>query len=291
MLGNLKYKIFYTLAAAVFLLATAFVFFAGASGGEKSEDTDCVPLTVLMYHSILKDENMKNDYTLPPALLENDLKYLKENGYTSVVVEDLINYVFYGKNLPAKCVMLTFDDGYYNNYYYAYPLLKKYGFKGVLSPIAGESEKYTKSGEISVTYGIAGKNELEEMYKSGVFELQNHSYAMHSLAPRKGVNIKPNENEEEYVNEITDDINKAQDYIESITGKRAQCFVYPFGAKSKITEQTVRKLGFVCTLTCTEKPNTITREKESLFELGRYRRDNGESISQLLKRIEKYKVK
>lgn len=291
MAGNLKYKIFYTLTAAVFLLATSFVLFAGVKNDDEFQNTDSVPLTVLMYHSILKDGNMQNDYTVSPKLLENDLKYLKENGYSSVVVEDLINYVFYGKNLPQKCVMLTFDDGYYNNYYYAYPLLKKYGFKGVLSPIACESEKYTKSGEISVTYGIAGKNELEEMYKSGVFEIQNHSYSMHSLAPRKGVDIRRGENEEEYAKEITEDIDKAQSYIESITGKKPECFVYPFGAKSGITEQTVRKLGFVCTLTCTEKPNIITRDKESLFELGRYRRDNGESIAELFCRSENYAAK
>lgn len=291
MVRKLKFKLFYSLLIIISMFFLSFVLFAGVKNDESSEQKDSVLLPVLMYHSILKDGNMQNDYTVSPKLLENDLKYLKENGYTSVVVDDLINYVFYGKNLPEKCVMLTFDDGYYNNYYYAYPLLKKYGFKGVLSPIASESEKYTESGEISVTYGIVGKNELGEMYKSGVFEIQNHSYSMHSLAPRKGINIKPNENEEEYVNEITEDINKAQDYIESVTGKRAECFVYPFGAKSEITEQTVRKLGFVCTLTCTEKPNFITRDEECLFELGRYRRDNGESISQLLKRIEKYKVK
>ncbi len=291
MVRKLKFKLFYSLLIIISMFFLSFVLFAGVKNDELSEQKDSVLLPVLMYHSILKDGNMQNDYTVSPKLLENDLKYLKENGYTSVVVDDLINYVFYGKNLPEKCVMLTFDDGYYNNYYYAYPLLKKYGFKGVLSPIASESEKYTESGEISVTYGIVGKNELGEMYKSGVFEIQNHSYSMHSLAPRKGINIKPNENEEEYVNEITEDINKAQDYIESVTGKRAECFVYPFGAKSEITEQTVRKLGFVCTLTCTEKPNFITRDEECLFELGRYRRDNGESISQLLKRIEKYKVK
>lgn len=291
MVRKLKFKLFYSILIIISMLFLSFVLFAGVKNDESTEKEDSVCLTVLMYHCVLKDSNMQNEYTVSPNLLENDLKYLKENGYTSVVVEDLINYVFYGKKLPEKCVMLTFDDGYYNNYYYAYPLLKQYGFKGVLSPIASESEKYTESGEVSVTYGIAGKNELEEMYKSGVFEIQNHSYSMHSLAPRKGVNIKPNENEEEYKKEITQDISKAQSYIEGVTGKEPTCFVYPFGAKSEITEQTVRKLGFVCTLTCTEKTNFITRDEECLFELGRYRRDNGESISQLFNRAENYKGK
>ena len=53
------------------------------------------------------------------------LKYIKENGYTTVVMADVIQYVQDGKPLPPKPVMLTFDDGNYNNYVYAYPLMQK----------------------------------------------------------------------------------------------------------------------------------------------------------------------
>ena len=71
---------------------------------------------------------------LSPAQFESDLKYLKENGYHTVVVQDLIDYVEKGVPLPEKPVMLTFDDGYYNNYYYAFPLLEEYDAKIVISP-------------------------------------------------------------------------------------------------------------------------------------------------------------
>lgn len=270
---------------ALSLVFTSFVLFAGAGSKDEKNSKDEVFLPIIMYHSLLKEQKLQNDYTISPTLFEKDLKYLTDNGYTTVTVEDLINYVYYGKDLPDKCIMLTFDDGYYNNYYYAYPLLKKYKCKAVISPIASMTEKFTQAQEISVSYGHISDSDIKEMVNSGYVEIQNHSYNMHTLTPRKGVSKKRSESPEDYKNAITSDITKAQNYLENVTGKKPSCFVYPFGAKSDGTEGIVRELGFVCTLTCTEEPNIITRDKESLFELGRYRRDGKESMDKLLKSI------
>lgn len=266
----------------------AFTFSALFSGAGNKDDKSAkeeVFLPIIMYHSILNDKKLQNDYTISPTLFENDLKYLTSNGYTTVTVEDLINYVYHGKDLPDKCIMLTFDDGYYNNYYYAYPLLKKYKCRAVISPIASMTEKFTQTQDISVTYGHISDDDIREMVNSGYVEIQNHSYNMHTLTPRKGVSKKKSESQEDYKNAVTNDITKAQNYLENVTGKKPSCFVYPFGAKSDGTEEIVRELGFVCTMTCTEEPNVITRDKESLFELGRYRRDGKESIESLMKSI------
>lgn len=274
---------------ALSLVFTSFVLFAGAGNTDKKTSDDEVFLPIIMYHSLLKDQKLQNDYTISPALFEKDLKCLTSSGYTTVTVEDLINYVYHGKNLPDKCIMLTFDDGCYNNYYYAFPLLKKYKCKAVISPIASMTEKFTQTQDISVSYGHISDSDIKEMVNSGYVEIQNHSYDMHTLTPRKGVSKKRSESAEDYKNAITSDITKAQNYLENVTGKKPSCFVYPFGAKSNGTEEIVRGLGFVCTLTCTEEPNVITRDKESLFELGRYRRDGKESMEKLLGRIESSK--
>ena len=274
---------------ALSLVFTSFVLFTGAGSNDKKTSDDEVFLPIIMYHSLLKDQKLQNDYTISPALFEKDLKCLTSSGYTTVTVENLINYVYHGKNLPDKCIMLTFDDGCYNNYYYAYPLLKKYKCKAVISPIASMTEKFTQTQDISVSYGHISDDDIKEMVNSGYVEIQNHSYNMHTLTPRKGVSKKRSESPEDYKNAITSDITKAQNYLENVTGKKPSCFVYPFGAKSNGTEEIVRELGFVCTLTCTEEPNVITRDKESLFELGRYRRDGKESMETLLGRIESSK--
>ena len=111
---TVKIIIFITL----FLSAVILILVMTGAVKETTADTDSVKLPVIMYHSLLKDEKLQNDYTVSPTLFENDLKYLTENGYTTVVVNDLTDYVYGKKSLPEKCIMLTFDDGYYNNYYY-----------------------------------------------------------------------------------------------------------------------------------------------------------------------------
>ena len=285
MFGKYIFKRLFLLIIAFTTVFTFSALFSGADGRDDKSAKEEVFLPIIMYHSILKDKKLQNDYTISPTLFENDLKYLTDNGYTTVTVEDLINYVYHGRDLPDRCIMLTFDDGYYNNYYYAFPLLKKYKCRAVISPIASMTEKFTQTQDISVTYGHISDNDIREMVNSGYVEIQNHSYDMHTLTPRKGVSKKRGESTEDYKNTVTNDITKAQNYLENVTGKKPSCFVYPFGAKSDGTEEIVRELGFVCTMTCTEEPNVITRDKESLFELGRYRRDGKESMEKLMKSI------
>lgn len=97
------------------------------------------------------------------------------------------------------------------------------------------------------------------MSDSGYVEIQNHSYDMHSLKSRKGVLPKAGESDEAYKSILTEDVVKAQALLENATGKKPTCFVYPFGAKNDLTEKLIKEMGFSCTLTCTEKPNIITK--------------------------------
>lgn len=259
----------------------------GAKNPENMQEYENIDMPIIMYHSLLKDKKSENDFTVSPLLFEEDLKYIVQNGYTTVTVDDIVNFVYSNKALPSKCIMLTFDDGYYNNYYYAYPLLKKYGCRAVISPIASVTEQFTSTGEISASYGYLNIDNIKEMVNSGCVEIQNHSYDMHSLAPRRGVEQKTYESDKDYKTTIVNDITTAQEYLKNNVGVTPNCFVYPFGAKSKGTLEIIKELGFVSTMTCTEKLNIITKNPDSLYELGRYRRVPTESIEHLLNRINK----
>jgi len=246
-----------------------------------------VQLPVVMYHSLLKDTKLQGQFVIDPQKFEDDLKMLKEKGYTTVTVKDLIDYVYNDKSLPEKPILLTFDDGYYNNYLYAYPLLKKYECKAVISPVVYYSEVYSESTDApSASYSHCTWEQLKEMQESGYVEIQNHSYNMHSQSGRLGIKQKQGESNEDYKKIITQDVSTAQRYFKENLNYTPQAFIYPFGVRSDSSEDIIKSLSFKCSFTCEERINTISKDKESLYLLGRFIRINKTTSKELFKKFE-----
>lgn len=266
-------------------------FYPGSSQSTASisskSDTRGVELPIVMYHSMLKDTKLQGQFVIDPAKFEEDLKYLKDNGYTTITTSDLIDYVYNNKELPKKPIMLTFDDGYYNNYLYAYPLLKKYKCKAVISPIVYYSDLYSKSTDApSPSYSHCTWKQLKEMQNSGCVEIQNHSYNMHSQNERLGIKQKKGESSEEYKEVITQDISKAQNRFKEKLEYTPQAFVYPFGALSDSSEEAIKALSFKASFTCEEKINIIAKDKNSLYLLGRFIRTNKMTTKELFNKFQ-----
>ena len=232
-------------------------------------------LPILMYHSVLPDPQFSGKYVLPPAVLEEDLRYLSERGYETVTVADLLAYVDDGTPLPERPVMLTFDDGYLNNCVYLPPLMEKYGMRAVLSPVGKFTDDYTANGERSVYYAMASWDDLRVLAESGYFELQNHSYNLHAQSPRHGAKRRSGESDEAYQAMLTADLSAMQNALESRCGVRPQAFVYPFGGVDEASGAVLRALGFRASFSCSEHVNTITRDPQCLWLLGRYNRPYG----------------
>ena len=267
---------------AFFLSAVILISVMTGATKETTADTDSVKLPVIMYHSLLKDEKLQNDYTVSPTLFENDLKYLTENGYTTVVVKDLTDYVYGKKSLPEKCIMLTFDDGYYNNYVYAYPLLRQRGMRAVVSIIGSQTALFTENGEENAYWSHLRAERLRET--EDVFEIQNHSWNLHEYGERRGCLRRSGEDEAHYAKLLHEDTEQTQQLIEEIGLPAPECYTYPFGACSEESERILREMGFLCTLGCEERINTVTRDPESLYQLGRFNRAAFESTDDFLRR-------
>lgn len=248
-----------------------------------------VKLPIIMYHSILDSDHKAGTYVITPKQLENDMKYLKENGYTTISVNELVEYVKGEGMLPEKPIMLTFDDGYYNNYSYLYPLLKKYNMKAVISIIGKYTDLYSSGDEImNNNYSHLTWDEMREMVASGHIEIQNHSYDMHSDQTRRGVRKVFGEDEAEYELKIAEDIELLQREINSNLGVTPKAFTYPFGFFNDESEKVVRELGFEVSFSCYERVNTITRDPECLYRLGRFNRPSGPSTKEFFAKIEKF---
>lgn len=267
---------------ALFFLLVA-IFFAIRINAEVDTE-NCmseynVNLPIVMYHNISKNPAMLGKFAITPEQFENDLKYISEKGYTSITMEELIDYVENGAPLPDKPIIITFDDGHESFYTYAYPLLQEYKMKAVLSVIGSYTDEFTKNDDHNVDYAHLNWNEINEMSDSGFVEIQNHTYNLHSKdSKRKGCAILKGENSESYKKELSADLERLQKEIILFTDKKPTTLTYPYGNFCNESEQVARELGFKACLTCYEKINYETDDNgEWLYSLGRYNREHGKS--------------
>lgn len=256
--------------AAAAAAAAAAVFSARTAERAFAPEIEKVNVPILMYHLVLEGSK-GNKYIVSPSELESDLIYLRDNGYTTVVMQDLINYVYDGVDLPEKPVVLTFDDGYYNNYVYAYPLLKKYDSKAVISIVGAYTDLYSETPDTHVNYAHLSWDNVKEMADSGYVEIQNHTYDLHSLDKgRSGSKKNSNESEQEYEKMLRSDVGKLQEKCLEKLGKAPDTFTYPFGLVSDESLDIIRSLGFKASLSCEEGLNSLDRDPEQLYKLKRY---------------------
>ena len=105
------------------------------------ENTLGIP--VLNYHQI--NDTDHNAMTVTTEEFEREMAYLEANGYHAITPDQLVSYLHGGNKLPDKPVLITFDDGYEDNYLNAYPILKKHGFTAtifLISDYMGRFDKY-----------------------------------------------------------------------------------------------------------------------------------------------------
>ena len=106
-----------SIALIIFAAITFFVFIAPHR-----------TLPILMYHSILENKEQKDALYLPKNVFKNQMKYLSENDYNVISLEEAAKMVQKGMDFSKNTVVLTFDDGKKDFYSHVYPILKEYGF-------------------------------------------------------------------------------------------------------------------------------------------------------------------
>lgn len=279
MFKQFRYKaIIIILLCIVFTLLffTACTPLYAANPDDTKEDYIVVP--ILMYHDI-RTSNL-GKYAISAQEFESDLKYLKENDYTTITMTQLINYVYYNEPLPENPIILSFDDGFLGTYTYAFPLLKQYQMQIVLSITGINVDKQ----DTDSTYSYLSWQQINEMIDTGYAEVQNHTYNLHTSSnERIGCMQLNGESFADYEEILTEDIQKLQDEIFTITGTTSNTFIYPYGKASENTDIILKKLGFSATLSCEYGINFITKDPETLFGLKRIRRSHGDKLQERIK--------
>lgn len=280
----LSFKNIAFFCAAVTLIAVACLIIGTAKPSVPVFGQSSVQLPVIMYHQISDNKNLFGDYVIPPALLEEDFKYIKENGFTPVGIDRLEAFVKNGTPLPEKSILITFDDGQRSFLTKVVPLLEKYNYPAVISIIGSLTESYTQSGDTDDRYAYLNRNDIIALSKNPLVEIGNHSYNMHSLSVRRGMGRLPGEPENEYRSAAAADMRKLQALLFEITETKPRVLTYPYGEENEILLDEAKKEGFTVTLTCRECVNTLTPGGD-LYELGRFNRPYGISSEVFFERI------
>jgi len=118
-------------AAAIVLLAT-FIFFTVKSAVPNPN----ISLTILMYHTINDTPVGIPELSVNLDDFDKQMEYLSSNGYTAIGFDEIKDYSKY-----EKPVIITFDDGYVDNFTYAYPILRKYGMKATVFMVSDQIDK------------------------------------------------------------------------------------------------------------------------------------------------------
>lgn len=180
-----------------------------------------VKIPILLYHDFVttvpdSDPNDFN-YINTPESFEENIKVLVENGYTFISMEEL-NEAINGKiELPERPILINMDDGYYSNYEYIYPILKKYNAKASIFVVTDKIGKEIDGKR------YLGWEQCLEMQNSGLVEIFSHSkrHVFYDKLP---------------VRAVRDDVTESYKIIEENLGnKNFKVFAYPYGAYTKET--------------------------------------------------------
>jgi len=135
-----------------------------------------------MSHEYYHPVNSENSWILQEEVFYEQMKYLYENGFTSLSSSQLIDFLFNDGEIPKKSIVITFDDGYLDNYLFAAPIMRQFGFVGMVFLITGNLSETIPDMTAYPTQFMSAK---EIARSTDVFEYGSHTHAMHYAADGK----------------------------------------------------------------------------------------------------------
>jgi peptidoglycan/xylan/chitin deacetylase (PgdA/CDA1 family) len=190
-----------------------------------SDSEYCLNVPVLMYHHIqpynLAKERGQTSLTVDNEVFDQQMAYLASSGYTAISAEQLINALLTKTGLPGKPIVITMDDGYKDNFEYAYPIIQKYGLTANIMIPTGLMEN---SGWLTWS-------DLKTMVDSGRFFAYDHTWSHTSLVGLPD-------------DKIQTEIMTAKKQLEEHLGRSITVFTYPYGSQNSRVINVLANNGF-----------------------------------------------
>jgi peptidoglycan/xylan/chitin deacetylase (PgdA/CDA1 family) len=205
---------------------------------------------ILMYHYISTPpdprDRLRVDLSVPPERFREHLSYLRQAGYQTISLHELLLALQIGQPLPPKPIVLTFDDGYLDNYTNAYPLLREAGYMGTFFILTSMADMGHPD---YVTW-----DQVMEMHAAGM-QIESHGYSHTDLRRRS----------EDY---LVWQVLGSQEAIEARIGQPVRFFCYPSGGYDAQVIEVLQATHYWGAVTI---HSGITQRSEAPFEMERLR--------------------
>ncbi|MFA5099399.1 MAG: polysaccharide deacetylase family protein [Candidatus Omnitrophota bacterium] len=203
-------------------------------------------LPIAMYHSVQPVVPEGNRLIVSVKAFDRQMQFLKKNKYTVLSLEQAAVLISGKKKMPPRAIVLTFDDGYADNYEYAFPILKKYGLPATIFLVVNDIGKPDK----------LNREQIRQMQDSGLISFGSHSMN-HPFLECITDNV-----------ELVKEINGSKSELESLLGRTVATFSYPCGRLNKDVRQRVVNAGYRSAV-ATNPGKTISND--DVFALKRLR--------------------
>lgn len=198
-------------------------------------------ICILMYHSIGYEKN--NRLRIPQQQFKEQMKYIKDNGYTTLTLEQLYNFFVENKPIPKKSVVITFDDGYLDNYEYAYPILKEFSLKATI---------FVTANTIDKNNGYMTSKQVKELQDNGI-DIESHTFNHEELSSFS------------YEKQLKT-LKESKEVLEKVLDKKVNYIAYPFGKYNEDTIRAMKNAGYTMGFITGGK---IARRDDGIYTLHR----------------------
>ena len=257
------------------------------------DETVSRDVPVLMWHNLAEESS--GDMTISVDTFRAQIEALHEAGFKTVSLQQLYDYVHFGTELPEKPIVLTFDDGYFSNYEYAFPILQEYDMQATIFAIGVSVGKDTYKDTDHAMTPHFGADEAREMVDSGLISVQSHTFDMHQWPPFEDGNAQVRETllpfdgeaDADYEAAVEADFAESRELLESITGQPVNALAFPEGAYVTLTQDALRSAGAGLTFTTVRAVNTVVKGlPQSLCAMPRFGMTESTDMTALVAELE-----
>lgn len=223
---------------------------------------EALRVPVLLYHHILPDADNQtmqdNAWTISTENFERQMQYLYDNNFHTLTHAELEAFLYHDTPLPPNSVLIHFDDGYYSNFVYAYPILQHFGHRATVFMIT-EWIEYLGDYQPAMDHAALTWTAAHTMWRTtDVFEFASHSHAMHDFAPGEDRTIMYRATHAA----IVADTRRSFDFLDNHTA-----FAYPLGQYNDTIIAALQEAGITMAFTVVD--GYVTRDSAP-FHLNRF---------------------